>query len=249
MTVRKILGATALIVASQAQAGFVDFTFNGPNTGRLGAVNNNSYTESVGAYSVDIMPYMLTTNGWESLMGNNNGSRTDDMRISRNGGALGVSRPAVASGQPADNNASQIDGSGEIREGLWFDFGNANWSSLTITLRNLHAQDRFDVWMGDSWSPASAASPLEHTAAGIRSGQTYTIANFGHQYLFFAVAEDNNAGTACRSNAIATIETNANCVQIDNIRALPEPASIALLGLGLLAGFGTKPRRLLKEKM
>lgn len=258
MTVRKILGATALIVASQAQAGFVDFTFNGPNDARLGDIDNNSHTEFAGGYSVDIMPYMKgPTGGWESFMGGNNNNDADDMRISRmtpigadplTNGALGVNRPNAY----PDNN--QIDSIGSFRDGLWFDFGNTKWSSLIITLREWNTPDAFNVWMGDSWSPTSADSPLEHVAAGTRSGQTYTIADFGHQYLFFAVAADSFNGTGtelgCRTNATNIVQTTrANCVLIDNIRAVPEPASIALLSLGLFVGFGTKPRRLLKEKM
>jgi len=241
----KFISAALLVIglggALNAQAGFVDFTFNGLPSSTLGTATSNVVSDSVGTYSVAIKPYSMDLSvvspSWSSVFVTGS-TLGNDLRISRINDALGVNQPG------AGDNANQIDSYGNSVEGLLFDFGLASWGSLEITLRGLNTQDRFDVWMGDSFNSSSAALPLAQVVAGTLTGSVYEVADFNHRYLFIAAHDDGNSGTTCRTNNVNSVGTAANCIQVDNIRAIPEPGSMAMLGLGLLAMGGVLRRRI-----
>lgn len=230
------LGATV-----SAQAGYVDFTLNGVTGSAQGTQTSNVLTDVVSAYSVAIKPYVMnlgaSTPAWTSLLVTGT-SLTNDLRVSRNNAGLGVNQPG------GGDNANQIDSYGSSVEGLLFDFGTASWAALEVSLRGLNTQDRFDAWVGDSFDGSSAVMPLAQLAGGVLTGSIYSIADFGHRYLFIAAREDGNTGVSCRNDNANTVATRANCFQIDNIRAIPEPTSMAMMGLGLLAMGGVLRRRI-----
>lgn len=241
----KLISGALLVIglggAVNAQAGHVDFTFNGANSSSLGTQASNVVSNTVATYSVAIKPYSMDLSvvspSWSSLFVAG-ASLTNDLRISRNTDALGVNRPGNV------DNANQIDSYGNSVEGLLFDFGLASWGSLEVTLRGLNTQDRFDVWMGDSFNGSSATLPLAQVVAGTLTGSVYEVSDFNHRYLFIAARDDGNSGTDCRTNSANQNGTRANCFQVDNIRAIPEPGSMAMLGLGLLAMGGVLRRRI-----
>ncbi len=124
-------------------------------------------------------------------------------------GALGV----------LDNTVNNLALTG-YREGVLFDLDNSGYASIILSFTGDY--NPISIWKGDGpFSASSQASPL--TQALITNGSPaspLTLSNFNARYLFVA-AGNRSSGPAA--------------FQIDSLTAVPEPTSVALVGLALLA--------------
>lgn len=202
--------ATSLALAGAAQAGIVNYDFNGNTSNNLG--------QSVGFGPAG---YTVTASAYSSIGG---GAWTAG-NVSRVADALGVN-------SGIGSNPGQVDTNGASVEGLLFDFGSLHYVSLTIQLGafriNGNNPENIDVWIGDTFNASSGAAPLSnHLIDNGSPGNPFTI-NFATRYLFIAASDDGNNGVFdCAGN-------NSNCFRVDNISAVPEPGTLALVGLGLI---------------
>ena len=210
------LGLTAgmaLAAASTAHASVVSYTFNGVN-GDLG----NSVVVSAG---LTVTAYRSTpSSGWTS----------SGVTVARNTNAIGVDRGT-------DSNPGQIDSNLGLVEGLLFDFGTDLFSTAQLTLSQYAAADRLDLWVGSSFVASNLANPLANQVfANAGPANPFTVQLNYNRFLFIAAAADP-------SSTANSCSTGVNCFRVDNLMAVPEPASLALVGAAMLAAGAARRRK------
>ena len=118
--ISKFIAGALLVVGlaagTNAQAGFVDFTFDGGNDATLG----NPVVFGTAGYQVTAQGFYQSSPGSGSWLSTNT-------QVARGANALGVNRPGTA------ESGNQLDSSGTQVDGLLFDFGDVSWPSLRIT--------------------------------------------------------------------------------------------------------------------
>ena len=235
---RNFLLAAGLLfaAAAPAQAALITgWNFNDAANSTNSAANTAALFSSDGGARAGTMTSSFTATSITAFGGTTMGAQNGDAA----GQALALQQGSVSNGVAANNGANLTFGTSTVgfasiivslaiqRTGTGFDTDQFQYSLDGTTYTNF----------GTAFTPAASFALQTFDLSGVAGLANNALASFRIVFSSSASVSPSNAG----NNRLDNIAINGTAITTPPVTTVPEPASMALLGLGLL-GVAAAPR-------